>query len=37
MFKSLGNPVENSVSLLDGGMPQSEAELMIGIEFVSLD
>jgi hypothetical protein len=37
MFESLGYPVENSVSLLDGGMPRSEAELMIGNESVSLD
>jgi hypothetical protein len=37
MFDSLFNPVENSVSLLDGGMPRPEAELIILNESVSLD
>jgi hypothetical protein len=37
MFDSLGNPVENSVNLLDGGMPRPEDELMIGSESIILD
>jgi hypothetical protein len=37
MFDSLGNPVDNTMRLLDGGVPLPEAELMIGYVSVSLD